>query len=281
MKKRIIWSALFVLTVLSVHAQVTEDSTIQNVFKGTRFINGQSANLAEAGELQLQIQHRFGDISGGMYEFFGLDQAVMRLGFEYGVSKNFTAGIGRSNLLKTYDASVKFRLIQQSDNFPITIVASAEGSLPTVKDLYPESKNNFSHKASGSFQLNIAKTIGTLGLEVSPGYLHTGYLFFENNTFDLVTLGLGGSLKLSKHLSLNAEYLQPFENKLQANKPLSLGVDLSTGGHLFQLMVTNSQALINQGLYTNTYGDWKKHHIYLGFNLIRKFKIRYTDEDYY
>ncbi len=281
MRKRTIWSGLFFLMVLFAYAQEPENNTIQNVFKGTRFINGQSANLAEAGELQLQIQHRFGDISGGMYEFFGLDLATMRLGFEYGVSKNFTAGIGRSDLLKTYDALLKFRLSQQSDNFPVTIVATAEGSIPTVKDLFPASKNNFSDKVSESLQLNIAKTIGILGLQVSPGYLHTGYLFIENNDFDLFTLGLGSSLKLSKHLSVNAEYLNPFESKLQANKPLSFGVDLSTGGHLFQLMVTNSQALINQGLYTNTYGDWGKGHIYLGFNLIRKFKLRYTDEDNY
>ncbi len=282
MLKRIIWSGLLTLVVISLQAQDTEKNTIENVFKGTRFINGQSANLASEGDLLLQIQHRFGDISQGMYEFFGLDQANMRLGFEYGFTKNFTAGIGRSNFFKTYDASVKFRLVQQADNFPFTAVVSAGGSVPTVRNSFPEAHNSFSDKFSWDAQLHLAKTIGILGLQLSPGYLRTGYLLTENNSFEMATLGFGGSVKLAKKVSLNVEYLHPFEDKLTTKDPLSFGIDLATGGHLFQLLFTNSQGMFNQALYTNAYGgDWTKGHIFFGFNLIRKFKLKYTDEDYY
>jgi len=96
----------------------------------------------------------------------------------------------------------------------------------------------------------------------------------------MFTLGFGGSVKVSKKVSLNMEYLHHFENNLPANKPLSLGIDLDTGGHLFQIMVTNSQAMFNQALYTNTMGDWGKGNLYFGFNLIREFKLKYNDSDF-
>ncbi len=276
MIKKTIWLISFLVILHHVHAQ-EENIAVQNVFKGTRLVNAQSANLAKQGELHMQIQHRFGDISGGMYELFGLDQASMRLGFEYGIGKNWDIGVGRSSMFKTYDASVKFRIANQSGTFPLTIVSTAEGSVPTIRDYFPESLNNFSDKFSGNVQFHVAKTIGIFGLQVTPGYLHTGYLLTEEENFDIFTLGFGASVKLAKKVSVNLEYLHHFEDELTANKPLSIGVDLDTGGHLFQIMVTNSQAMYNQALYTNTYGDWTKGHLYFGFNLIREFKLKYTD----
>ena len=187
----------------------------------------------------------------------------------------------RSNIFKTYDAYLKFRLIQQSENFPLTIAITTEGSVPTIKDLFPEEYNNFSNKLSADAELHLATTLGPVGLQLSPGYLHTGYLFFEERKFDLFTLGFGGSVKVSKKVSVNVEYLHHFEDNIMANKPLSFGVDIATGGHLFQLMLTNTQGMNNNALYTNTQGNWKKGNIYFGFNLIRKFKLRYTDDDYF
>jgi len=275
----IICSGLILISSVTSHAQQTENLPVNNVFKGTRFINGQSANLANNGELILQIQHRFGDISYGIDEFFGLDQATMRLGFEYGLFRNFNIGVGRSTIFKTYDAYIKYRIFQQTNDFPVTLVATAEGSVPSIKDFFPEEYNNFSDKYAASMQLIFSSSLGPVGLQVSPGYLHTGYLFLEDKKFEIFTLGFGGSVKVSKKVSVNIEYLHHFEDNILANKPLSIGVDLSTGGHLFQLLISNSQAMNNNALYTNTQGNWSRGNIYFGFNLIRKFKLRYTDED--
>jgi hypothetical protein len=206
--------------------------------------------------------------------------AAMRLGFEYGLFNNFNVGIGRSNILKTYDLNLKLRLVKQTNNFPVTIVLTSEGSLPTERDLFPEEFDNFSGKHSVDVQLHLAKTIGIFAFQVSPGYLHTGYLFADNNKFDLATLGLGASVKVSKKVAVNIEYLHHFEENIIANKPLSLGVDLSTSGHLFQLLISNSQGMNNHALFTNTFGDWSGGNIYFGFNLIRKFRLKYTDEFY-
>jgi len=259
---------------LSTSAQ-EQKTTVDNIFKGTRLVNGQSANLVEHGKLLLLIQHRFGDIKGGAYQLFGLDQATMRLGFEYGLGENINVGIGRSTFMKTYDAFGKFRFAQQSQDFPLTIVGTVGGSVPTIKQVFPATHNSFSDKFSGNIQLHLAKTMGDVGIQLSPGYLNTGYLPAKNEKLSVFTLGIGGAVKLAKKVSFNVEYLYNSNNKITAKKPLSASIDITTGEHLFQLLFSNSQQMFNQALYTQTAGDWGSGNIYFGFNLIRKFRLKY------
>jgi hypothetical protein len=259
----------------SVHAQ--ENEPVKNIFQGNRFINLQSANVADKKELQLFIQHRFGDISAGFYELFGLDYASMRLGFEYGFTKNFTAGIGRSTYFKTFDGFLKYRILTQTESFPFTLTASASGSLPTIKDVYPEEYDEFSKKASGNIQLHAAKTFKWFAVQVSPGFITTGYLTTEEDSYQFFTLATSGSVKISKKLSANIEYLHRFEDNISYKNPLSVGIDLDTGGHLFQIMVSNVQQMYDQGIITNPFGDWAEGRLYLGFNLIREFNFNKYD----
>jgi len=255
-----------------------ETETIKNASRGTKFVNGQSVNLAENGEMLLLIQHRFGDITGGLYELFGLDQASMRLGFEYGLGKNINLGIGRSTFMKTYDAFGKLKLATQSVQFPLSLVLTAGGSIPTLRNFFPEKNDSFSDKFSGNAQVNIAWSNSRFGIQVSPGYLKTGYLPVLAKSLSMVTTGVGVSVKLSKKASANLEYLYHFNPDLKNNKPLSLGFDVDTGGHLFQLIVSNSQRMFEQGIYTDISGDWLKGKLFFGFNLVRSFNLRYQYE---
>ncbi len=271
-------SGIILFFVLSVFSGNTQEKTeIKNAFQGTRFVNSQSANLAKRGELMMLIQHRFGDISGGGYEFFGLDQASMRIGFEYGFAKNFNLGIGRSTYLKTFDAFGKIRIAQQTNNFPISVVVTAAGSVPSIRNYFPEEHDNFSDIVSANTQLHLATTIKNIGLQISPGYLNTGYLQNEKESFSIFTIGFGGSVKISKKVSANVEYLLNTNNKISNINPLSFGVDLDTGGHLFQLILSNSQRMFDQAYYSSTTGDWTKGSLFFGFNLIRGFNLKYYE----
>jgi len=263
--------AVILLVFISYYSIAQEVDKKENIFQGTRLVNGQSSNLVEKGKLNLLIQHRFGDISGGAYELFGLDQATMRLGFEYGFTDNLNLGFGRSTFLKTYDAFAKYRLVQQNRDFPFTVAATLEGSLPTLRNYFPESSDKF----SGTAQLHISKTVNNFGFQVSPGFINTGFIPAKNNSYSMFILGVAGSVKLSRKVSLNAEYLYNFENEFSNTKPLSFGVDIDTGGHLFQLVLSNSQQLTGSSLYSYTAGNWGKGNIYFGFNLIREFKLKY------
>jgi len=267
------FSVLITILLFYMICYSQEEQIIKNNFQGTRLVNGHSANLAEKGELQLLIQHRFGNINGGFYEFFGLDQASMRLGFEYGFGKNFNLGFGRSTYLKTYDLFAKIRLIQQTTSFPLTAVVTTGGSFPIIKDYFPESHDSFSDKFSGNVQLHLASTIKKFSFQVSPGYMRTGFLPAENENISMFTMALGGSFSITKKLSTNVEYLVPFNSEVPGNNPLSIGVDLDTGGHLFQIVLSNNQRMFDQAIYTNTGGDWMEGSLFLGFNLIREFDI--------
>ena len=273
MRKIAISFFAFIL-VIGLNAQEEEVKPIKNVFSGTRFINLQSANVDSKNELQLLIQHRFGDISGGFYDFFGLDEASMRLGFEYGLTKNFTIGIGRSSYMKTFDSFLKYRILTQSSSFPLTITATIAGSFPTIKDLIPDDYSAFSEKASGNIQLHIAKSFKRFGFQISPGYIGTGYIPIESDSYSFFTLAAGGSAKLSKRMSINIEYLQRFEDKIDYVNPLSASYEFKTSGHLFQIVISNAQQMYDQAIITNPTGDWTKGSLYLGFNLIRGFNFK-------
>jgi len=261
---------------LNLSAQDTNlvNEPVKNVFQGTRFINLHSANVADKNELQLFIQHRFGDISGGFYDFFGLDESSSRIGLEYGLFNNFNIGLGRSSYMKTFDGFLKYRILAQSATFPLTITATAAGSVPTIKDVFPEEFDSFSEKASGNIQLHFAHSFKKLGFQLSPGYIATGFIPVENDKYSFFTLAAGGSAKLSKKVSVNLEYLHRFEDKIDYVNPLSASIDIDTGGHLFQIMISNSQQMYDQAIITNPTGDWTEGHLFLGFNLVREFNFK-------
>jgi len=272
--KKIVVSILSILLFFGTNAQ-EEEKPVKNVFMGTRFINLHSASVPAKNELQMLIQHRFGDISGGFYDFFGLDYASMRLGFEYGITKDLNLGIGRSSYMKTFDSFVKYRFLTQSSVMPLTLTATVAGSFPTIKDVIPEEFSDFSEKASGNVQLHIAKSFKNFALQVSPGYIGTGYIPAENDSYSFFTLGFGGSARLAKKVTFNIEYLHRFEDEIDNTNPLSASIDLGTSGHLFQIMISNVQQMYDQGIITNPEGgDWTEGHLFLGFNLIRAFNFK-------
>jgi hypothetical protein len=272
--KKIAVSILSLLLFFGTNAQ-EEEKPVKNTFMGTRFINLHSANVAQKNELQMLIQHRFGDISGGFYDFFGLDYASMRLGFEYGITKNFNIGVGRSSYMKTFDSFLKYRFLTQSSTMPLTLTATVAGSFPTIKNVIPDEYSDFSEKASGDIQLHLARSFKNFAVQVSPGYIGTGYIPGENNSYSFFTTAFGGAVKLAKKVTFNIEYLYRFEDEIKNTNPLSASVDIGTSGHLFQIMISNVQQMYDQGIITNPLGgDWTEGQLFLGFNLIRSFNFK-------
>jgi len=272
--KKIAVLILSVLLFFGTNAQ-EEEKPVKNTFMGTRFINLHSANVAKKNELQMLIQHRFGDISGGFYDFFGLDYASMRLGFEYGITKNLNIGIGRSSYMKTFDSFIKYRFLAQSSTMPLTLTATVAGSFPTIKNVIPDEYSDFSKKASGNVQLHLARSFKIFAVQVSPGYIGTGYIPVENDSYTFFTMAFGGTVKLAKKVTVNIEYLHRFEDEIKNTNPLSASIDIGTSGHLFQIMISNVQQMYDQGIITNPLGgDWTSGQIFLGFNLIRAFNFK-------
>ena len=259
--------------------EINTDSTGSNyataAFKGLKIVNFESTKLVAKKELTFIVAHRFGSIENGFDSFFGLDDAVTMINFVYGVSDGFNIGVSRSSFQKIYEATAKYRILKQQENgFPFTIVGFNSILINTglEKDNLPLLE--FKHRIGYTAQLLLSRKVNTnLSLELAPTFFHDNYVAIDEQDNSQYALGIGGRYKLGKRWSINADYgwhLNRADNSPFKN-PLSIGIDIETGGHVFQMHFTNAQ-----GMNTNTFmgqgtGDWSDGDIFFGFNLSRTF----------
>ncbi len=249
-------------------------------FKTTRLIHGHSIENTGAGILDLKISHRFGQLNGGLYEFFGLDNASMRWGFDYGITPKLTAGFGRSTYQKQYDVFVKYKLLRQSTgktNMPISVSVMGSAMVNTLKFTDPTRTNYFSSRLYYAYQLIAARKFSeNTSIQIMPTVVHYNLVPLATDPNDVIAIGIGGRQKISKRVSINAEYYYQLpEAKLSGTtNSLSIGFDIETGGHVFQLHFTNSPGMTERTFVSETYGDWGKGDILFGFNVSRVFSLK-------
>lgn len=251
-------------------------------FKSTRIMNGHSIERMHPGQLDFRISHRFGRLNSGAYELWGLDQANIHFSLEYGILKWLMIGVGRGTYEKTYDGFAKFTILRQSTGakeMPVSLSAFSSVAINSLKWTDPERTNYFSSRLSYVAQVLVARKFSpSLSFQLTPSYVHRNMVSTELDPNDLFAIGAGGRMKLSKRVSFNAEYyllLNPKEYmSQQIYNPLSVGVDIETGGHVFQILFTNSVAMIEKGFIGETTGSWAKGDIHLGFNISRVFNLK-------
>ncbi|MBD0403465.1 DUF5777 family beta-barrel protein [Flammeovirga sp. EKP202] len=263
--------------LLDVLEQETEDEPafVYATFKGSRLINGHTIETRGTNELEFLISHRFGPVSGGGYELFGLDQANIRLGLSYGINDRLTVGLGRSSFEKTYDGYLKYRLLRQSSsgkNTPLSITLFGSATYITLRDQIYETASN---RMTYTTQALIARKFSpAFSLQLMPTYIHFNLTTTTQLDQDLFALGIGGRLKLTRRVSINAEYYP----RLNATSTLyydafAVGFDIETGGHVFQFHLTNSRPMIEKGFIAETTEDFFAGDMRLGFNISRSFNL--------
>lgn len=253
----------------------TTDNFTTATFKGLKIVNFESTKLVADKEFTFVVAHRFGSLENGLDTFFGLDDAVTRLNFIYGLSDAINISVSRSSFQKIYESAIKYRLTQQQDNgFPFTIVGYNSILINTALDKANYPKLKFKDRMGYTAQVLVARKVSTnLSLELAPTVFHDNFVLDNNQDNTQYALGMGARYKLGKRWSLNADYgwhlnrsnTSPFKN------PLSIGIDLETGGHVFQMHFTNAQAMNTNGFLGQATGDWSDGDIYFGFNLSRRF----------
>nr|WP_314498745.1 DUF5777 family beta-barrel protein [uncultured Chryseobacterium sp.] len=241
-------------------------------FKALQIVTGQSTKLTAKNEWYIVVAHRFGDVSTGFKNFFGLDDASTKLGVIYGVTDGISLSLSRETNMKTFELGAKYKLLKQNDDVPVDLVGYNVMGLNTDlrKESYPYLK--FGDRLSYLTQALISRRFNEkFSLQLTPSYVHKNLYdpSVENNNQFLT--GLGGRYKISKRISINAEYFVNFDNHSFYKNPLSLGMDIETGGHVFQLLFSNSQLNSDIGYLTNATGKWEKGQIFFGFNLYRVF----------
>lgn len=253
----------------------TEEDYKSAAFKGLKIVNFESTKMVSKKELYFIVSHRFGSIETGFKDFFGLDQAVTRLAFEYGISDGINIGVSRSSFRKMYESSLKLRLIREKKGgFPFTIVSSSNILVNTSldEDILPGLE--FKNRLGYTTQLLISKKFNSnFSLQLMPTFFHDNYVDIDEQHNSQYVIGFGGRHKLTKRLSVNFDYgyhLNRAESSPFVN-PLSIGLDIETGGHVFQLHFTNAQPMNTNGFLGQATGDWGDGDIFFGFNLSRVF----------
>src|SRR5664279_2583046 len=251
-------------------------------FKSTRVLNGHSIERMQEGQLDVRISHRFGQVNTGGYNFFGIDQANLHLSLEYGITNWLMVGIGRGDYEKTFDGFAKFSILRQSTGakeMPISLSVVTSSALKTLKFQNTAVTNYFTSRLSYVAQVLVARKISEeLSIQLTPSYVHRNLVATELDPNDLFALGGGARLKLTKRTSLNAEYYYLFNPRSYLSQkvynPLSIGFDIETGGHVFQLFFTNSIGMIEKAFIGETTGSWAKGDIRFGFNISRVFTLK-------
>jgi hypothetical protein len=244
-------------------------------FKSLKIVNLESTKLASKGDLYLVIAHRFGYLDKGFEDFFGLDEANTRIQFVYGLTNGITIHASRSGFQKTYEFATKYRLFaQKKQGFPFEIVGFNSVAINTELEKTVLPKLEFSDRLAYVNQILISRKFNdNLSLEIAPTHFHQNYVANNSQDNSQFALGFGGRYKFTKRWSFNMDYaahLNRASNSVFKN-PLSIGFDLETGGHVFQMHFTNSQAMHESGYLGNTSGSWTDGKIAFGFNLIRVF----------
>jgi hypothetical protein len=288
-----LWTGQFALAqdeLLSELEKTAEPAVVytKSTFKGTRLVTGHSLETVGKKHLDFIISHRFGALNTGYKNLFGLDEAQIRFGLEYGLTDRLMIGVGRSSYQKTYDYFVKYKLLQQSAGarwMPVSVTLFASDATNTMDSSPDALFYSNAERQTYTFQALIARKFNEkLSLQLSPTLLHRNKTESDLDRNSLFSLGMGGRYKLSRRTSLNVEYwytpsqLKDDEGVTYFRDPkytnaLSVGFDIETGGHVFQLHFTNSRGMIEKQLIGQTTGKWNSGDVFYGFNVSRTFSF--------
>ncbi len=252
---------------------LSQSTNVESAFKGLKIVNIESTKLAARKDFYFIVAHRFGSVEGGFESFYGLDDAVTQLKFVYGVTDWLSVSAARSEL--AYDFASKVRLVpQQTDRSPVNVVGFASlGFNNKIKpSLYPGMKD--AHRLIYVAQVLVSRKFNDrLSLEVAPSFFHENFVLLEEQHNSQYALGVGGRYKFAKRWSVNMDYVAHLNRASESpyKNPLSIGVDLETGGHVFQMHFTNAQPIHEAGFMGQASGDWTEGNIFFGFNLLRVF----------
>ncbi len=253
-----------------------------STFNGSRLINGQTIETRNAGELEFIFAHRFGRINDGIYELFGLDQAYVRIGLEYGITDRLGVGVGRNSFDKTVDTYLRYKVLKQSNSMPITLtVYGNTGVKFSPKEEDATFDITFQDRVSYVGQLLIARKFSpAISLQLMPSFVHKNTVDQAIETNNQFAMGIGGRVKVSRMVSITSEYYYRFDvpDSNPYYNSFGVGVDIETGGHVFQIVLTNTRGLTERAFITETTGEFFDGDLHLGFNITRNFQLKKTSK---
>ena len=275
--------SVFTGLIISLTAQdgmleLIDDGTVSSVpvqatFKATRIVNSQSIELTRPKTLEFMILHRFGSMTNGFYDLFGMDEAAIRFDLKYGINDRISLGAGRSSLNKTYDIFTKLKILKQTSggsSFPFSLALFSKIEISTIDQNLP-----MNDQLTFDIQVLAARKFNpSISVQVMPTFIHRNLVQTAEESNDLLSFGIGGRVKVTRRVSINADTFFPLGERDESFKQSwGLGCDIETGGHVFQLMITNVQGSFESEYIENATGTFDELNLFLGFNITRVFSL--------
>lgn len=269
----------------------SQNQPVLSTFKSPKLVLLQTNETQKKKNLTFWISHRFGDIggeSGGARSLFGLDDATdIHIGFDYGITDDLTVGIGRSRFNETYNLNAKYRLLRQMEEaMPISVSLFGQSSWITRREFFADEFDNQGERISHFFQVILTRKFSpALSLMVNPGYLAGFHIEDPADKENFFVLGFGGRLKLTRMLSLIADYtlvngLDRPDNLVGGyTNPLGVGLEIQTGGHVFSLNFQNAKFVTENNFIPNTRESWGDGEVRFGFSISRNFNLGPKEEN--
>jgi len=264
---------------------------VYRTFKDTRVINTQSVETLPARKLDIRISHRFGDLfgaNGGWGTFYGLENAAdVLIGADYGITDNLTIGLNRTKgagpLTRLVNTNLKYKILGQgiSSGSPVTLTVLAGSSIATSKKIDdPELLTSFpktAHRFMYNFQVMIGRKFSDrFSLQLTPGFVHRNLVTAADEN-GLFSLGLAFRLQVTKVLGIITDATIPFSSLRTTERgyyiPLGVGLEIDTGGHVFQINLTNATGLAPADYIPNTRSNWADGQFRMGFTISRLFNL--------
>jgi hypothetical protein len=269
------------LALLETKNEKPRKDYVQNAFKGIKVINAQSLERLAPGSLNFMIQHRFGTFKNGAYNLFGLDNATMRIGLDLGITPWLQIGIGRATYGKVLDGYFKAAIVRQQKGrykIPVTILFYGDVAYRTSKWTAVGVDYKWYHRFTYTAQLIIGSKIHErFSIQIMPTMIHRNMVPLEASKNTVFSMGIGSRVKITKRVAAIFETFIPITKSeypsFRQFPAMSFGVDIETGGHVFQLHFTNAVAMTDNGYIHETSYKWRNAEILFGFNMSREFAI--------
>ena len=268
--------------LFDVFEENAQSEVVYATFKGTQLINASTNETPGEGVLQFMMAHRFGSFNDDyLYNFFGLDNAQVRMQLDFGVTDRLNIGIGRSSFLKVADGFIKYQLLQQkhgTKTAPVSITLHSSTNYRNARytdgiDHAMSDRFSYMHQAVIARKWN--RRLSTL---VSPSVVHFNLVPTAQDPNTTAHITLGARYKISNRMALTGESTllsnREFSGGERYTSPFALGVDIETGGHVFQLHISNTRAM--NGPYWMARNPYSASNggLFLGFNISRVFTVK-------
>ncbi len=270
--------------LLNMVAEKPKKEYVSATFKTTRLINFHTVEVLSRRSLDFRISHRFGDFNSGAYNAWGVDGgANIRLALEYCHGSRLMFGVGRSSGKKIADGFLKYRLLKQTTKgggMPVSVTLFTSVYHTFMQNVIVDGENkyqNVSDRLSYCNQIMIGRKFNSrFSFQLTAAMVHVNLVEKITDKNDCFLAGAVTRFKFAKRQAITVEYGLRL-NKYSKDKyydSFGIGYDLETGGHVFQIHLTNSFGLTEDQyfMYTNT--SWDNWGIRLGFNISRVFSLK-------